>query len=95
MDLYYADPAQHLKAAGEELDHLDSDLSVQGTIIDDLDHLSDASVPGVNVPLRSCFESCVRYFDRACFHHYSVPSCRYFNCYFVAQKHLVMCFDCW
>ena len=28
LDLYYADPAQHLEAAGEELDDLDHDLSV-------------------------------------------------------------------
>ena len=43
LDLCLTDPAQHLTAAGEELDDLDhdlSDLSVRG----DLDHgLSDLS----------------------------------------------------
>ena len=36
LDLYYADPAQHLTTVGEELDYLDHDLS-------------DLSVGGVNV----------------------------------------------
>ena len=27
LDLYHADPAQHLTTAGEELDHPDHDLS--------------------------------------------------------------------
>ena len=30
LDLYYADPAQPLTTAGEELDELDHDLSVRG-----------------------------------------------------------------
>ena len=34
LDLYYADPAQPLTAASEELDDLDDDISV-----DDLDHV--------------------------------------------------------
>ena len=39
LDVYYADPAQPLTTAGEELDHLDHDL----------DHdLSDLSVRGMN-----------------------------------------------
>ena len=35
LDLYYADPAQPLTTAGEELDYLDHDLSVL-----DMEHFS-------------------------------------------------------
>ena len=32
LDLYYADPAQPLTTAGEELDYLHHDLSVRGLV---------------------------------------------------------------
>ena len=33
LDLYYADPAQRLTTAGDELDDLDHDLSVGGVLL--------------------------------------------------------------
>ena len=41
VDLYYADPAQHLMTAGEELDDLDHDLSDPSDLDHDLSDLSD------------------------------------------------------
>ena len=42
LDLHYADPAQHPRRAGEELDDLDHDLSDLLICLDDLHHdLSD------------------------------------------------------
>ena len=47
LHMHYADPAQPLTTAGEELDYLDHDLSDLDHDLSDLDHdLSDLSVRG-------------------------------------------------